>query len=221
MGQCISQSSLFKENPQKTIFNTIDTNRFTPLPQQYALSLLGISTSKKIILLGAQYIHDFYKGFDLFKKALSFLDPEEYLILLFGKSDTNPLETSGFQIHSTGYIQDQEILQAAYSVASVFVAPSIIEAFGKTIVEAMSCETPVVAFDATGPQTIIEHNVNGYLATPFDERSLAHGIEWACSHNQDKKLSKLARKRAVTYFDNTVVAGQYIELYKEVLENAE
>lgn len=45
-----------------------------------------------------------------------------------------------------GYIRDHQILQALYSAADVMVVPSLEEAFGQTVTEAMACATPVVSF---------------------------------------------------------------------------
>jgi glycosyltransferase involved in cell wall biosynthesis len=62
--------------------------------------------------------------------------------------------------------------------ASVVALPSFWpEAFGIVGIEAMACGRPVVAFDVGGIQDWLEHEVTGYLATPGDTKSLAHGIE--------------------------------------------
>ena len=51
------------------------------------------------------------------------------------------------------------------------------EAFGQTAFERLACGTPVVCFDATGLLDIVEHQINGYLAKPFDTSDLAAGID--------------------------------------------
>jgi len=93
------------------------------------------------------------------------------------------------------------------------------DAFGKTLAEAMACETPVVCFDATGPKYIVDHKVNGYKAKPFDIRDLANGIDWVLNLNEKEYtyLCKNAREKVLREFDSRVIAKKYIELYKEVL----
>jgi len=110
----------------------------------------------------------------------------------------------------------------AYSAADVFVAPSRMDAFGKTLVEAMSCGTPVVCFDATGPKDIVEHHLTGYRATPFSPQDLAHGIQWVLVQPPDayQALCRNARERAEQRFDSRVIARQYEALYREVLADA-
>ncbi len=100
------------------------------------------------------------------------------------------------------------------------VAPSRMEAFGKTLVEAMSCGTPVVCFNATGPKDIVEHLVSGYLAEPFSPTDLAQGIEWVLDQTGEKyaDLCHNARARAQQCFDSRVVAKKYLALYQEALK---
>jgi len=55
-------------------------------------------------------------------------------------------------------------LASHYRAADVFVFPSKSDTFGLVMIEAMACGTPVAAFDVTGPKTIVEQGVNGYLS---------------------------------------------------------
>ena len=92
------------------------------------------------------------------------------------------------------------------------------EAFGKTLVESMSCGTPVVCFDATGPRDIVDHKINGYKASLYIAKDLAAGINWVLSdENLHKKLCIKAREKAVTCFDVEKVAGRYVDLYESIV----
>ena len=82
----------------------------------------------------------------------------------------------------------------------------------------MSCGTPVVCFDATGPKDIVDHEINGYLAKPFDTSNLAAGINWVLSdENRHKELCIKAREKAAACFDIENVAKQYESLYQEII----
>jgi len=106
----------------------------------------------------------------------------------------------------------------AYSSADVFICSSIMEAFGKTIAEAMACGPPVVAFNVTGPKDIIDHKINGYLAEPFNTSDLAKGIEWVLDdENRLRVLGQNAREKVMRYFDVNIIARKYIDLYEEIL----
>ncbi|HYQ56399.1 MAG TPA: glycosyltransferase, partial [Draconibacterium sp.] len=104
-----------------------------------------------------------------------------------------------------------------YSAADVFVAPSIMEPFGKTLGEAMACETPVVCFDATGPKDIVDHKENGYKAKAFNPEELGEGIKWVAQNNKGNHLGKAGREKVVREFSSEVVAQKYIHLYDSVL----
>ena len=106
-----------------------------------------------------------------------------------------------------------------YSSADLFVAASIQEAFGKTWVEAMACETPVVCFDKTCASEIIDHKINGYVAKNFDPNELKEGIEWLCKNSNSKTFNKNNLKSKIINFDAKFIAKKYIELYINVLNS--
>ncbi len=65
---------------------------------------------------------------------------------------------------------------------------------------------------------MIDHQINGYLAKPFDTSDLAAGIDWVLSNeNRYKELCVKAREKAVACFDIETIARQYAELYGEVM----
>lgn len=76
-------------------------------------------------------------------------------------------------------------LAACYAAADVFVFPSLTDTFGVVNIEAISCGTPVAAFNVTGPKDIITPNINGVVAD-----DLGDAIQQALSiNNPDIHLS--------------------------------
>ena len=199
------------------ISNCINTKKFNPYDKIKSKKELGIPANKKNILLGATNILDAYKGVSQFKNSLKYFDKNKYFFTFFGNKITKPLDELNINYKHFGNINSEGLLSMLYSSADVFVAPSIQEAFGKTLVESMSCETPVVCFDATGPKDIVKHKKTGYKAKPFDSKDLANGIEWVLTNNRNNILGKNARKDVIERFDSKVIAKKYIELYKKVL----
>ncbi len=211
------KSTVFANQNPITILNNIDTNVFSPLDKGIAREVLSIKTNKKVILLGATNVLDFYKGFGKAIESLSYLDKTQFALCVFGRSDQRLLDETGFEYYKLGYLNDNVSLRLAYSAADVFVAPSIMEAFGKTLAESLSCGTPVVCFDATGPQSIVDHKVDGYRARPFDPSDLAEGVRWVTNDADYRSLSISARQNAITKFDSLVIARQYKDLYNRML----
>lgn len=216
---CAVRSTVFKGYQVQTIGNNIDTRDFFPVDTNLARDILGLPRNKKIILIGAQSISDFYKGFDILILALDAIRHENYQIVLFGDSPKSVQASISRPVLNLGFIPDLASLRMTYSAADVFIAPSRMDAFGKTIAESMACGTPVVCFDATGPADIVSHRMTGYRAKPFDPLSLAEGVDWVLNLNsyEASKLRISARDRVVEYFDSRVIANQYIHLYEEML----
>ena len=223
LSQCASDSAVFAGFPIQTIGNNVDTREFFPEDRMLARQILGLRVDKKILLIGAQHIKDFYKGFDLFLEALKDLPDNNLHVLTFGKNLGDALTGLGAAHTDLGFLSDMPSLRMAYSAADVLVAPSRMEAFGKTLVEAMACGTPVVCFDATGPKDIVEHKLNGYKAKPFDPSELALGIQWVLNRppSEYEALCQSARERVEKCFDARVIAERYYALYARILASSE
>lgn len=212
-----SESELFKNYLVSTIPNCIDTAQFFPVDKQIARQLLNIKSKKKIILTGAtsqKYVH---KGFSKYLETIGYLDRDKYLLLFFGKLNDNVVDLSGFEYVNLGFIQDNIALRIIYSSADVFIAPSLMESFGKTLTESMACETPVVCFDATGPKDIVDHKINGYKALPFESEDLSKGVEWIIDNNIDNRIGKSARVKVLQEYSKEIIAQKYIHLYQQLL----
>jgi len=221
ISECAQKSQVFNGHSVQTISNNIDTEEFYPISKPLACEVLCLGTKKKIVLVGAQYLDDFYKGFDLFKQSLNYLRQENLHYLFFGNVLNLELDKLNIEYTNLGFLSDSVSLRLAYSAADVFVAPSIMEAFGKMLAEAMACGTPVVCFDATGPKDIVEHQQTGYKAQPFDANDLANGIHWVINQQNDiyEQLCVNARKRAIEKFDSKVIAKKYLDLYNDILQS--
>jgi glycosyltransferase involved in cell wall biosynthesis len=219
LSECATKSFVFEGLEVETISNNVNTSDFFPIKKSTARNAIGVKSDKKLILVGAQNISDFYKGFRLFVEALKFLNTEPLHFLFFGKASDAELSQLNVEYTNLGFLSDTLSLRLAYSAANVFVAPSRMDAFGKTLAEAMACGTPVVCFDATGPKDIVEHKTTGYKAEPFEPESLAMGIQWVldCSPDDYARLCTCARDRVASHFDSRVIAKQYLALYQRLL----
>ncbi|SDG47451.1 glycosyltransferase family 4 protein [Psychroflexus sediminis] len=213
------QSSVFKNFDVRTIFNNINCSEFYPIDKKNSREVLGFPANKKIILVGAQNINDFYKGFNKYLGAISSLAKKQYFLVFFGNLDESLLKNIEFEYKNFGFLNDSISLNLLYSCADVFVAPSIMDAFGKTIGESMACGTPVVCFDSTGPKDIVDHKINGYKAKPYQIEDLREGITWVLENDEkQQELSRNAIKKVKSTFDSKIIASQYLKLYEECLE---
>jgi hypothetical protein len=76
-------------------------------------------------------------------------------------------------IHYCGYVNSEDSLAQMYAAANLFLLPSLEDNLPNTVLESMSCGTPVLAFDVGGVPDLVTDGVTGRLAPPGDSRALS------------------------------------------------
>ncbi|MFC5409420.1 glycosyltransferase family 4 protein [Larkinella bovis] len=218
------KSSLFRGLSVQSIPNPLDTSLFAPMPKTAARQELGLQTDKRLILFAAAKVSALGKGFSYFQQALQQLrqqlpQPEEVELLIFGAGDEQLLQELPFRYHFLGSLSNLRQIVAAYSAADLFVIPSLEENLPNTIMESMACGTPVVGFDVGGIPEMVQHQQTGYLVQYRSVDDLANGMHWILEQPKTgyEQLATNARNFVVAHYDEAVVAGQYIQLYEEVI----
>jgi glycosyltransferase involved in cell wall biosynthesis len=112
----------------------------------------------------------------------------------------------------------QSALPALYQRAGAVVVPSVDEGLGLVAVEALLCETPVVAFDSGGLRDVIQHDKTGLLVKPGDRAALAAALDdLLSSDGRGRQLGRAGRLYALSAFAPESAARRYAEIYKQVL----
>ncbi len=213
MQSCVKQSSLLKDKNISCIPNAIDVDIFKPLDKEILREKWKLDKNKKYLLFGAvNALTDPNKGFYLFKKALQDIKILNCELIVFGSNKEKHIDVS-IPCINLGYINNQEDLVEIYSIADVFVGPSLQESFGQTLLEAMSCGTPCVAFDNSGPGDFITHKKDGYLAKPFETEDLVRGIEFCL---WTKGLGTSSRNKVINNYSIKSIAQEYLNLYQSL-----
>ena len=122
-----------------------------------------------------------------------------------------------YPIKYLGQLNDNISIKLVYNSANVSVVPSLSENLSNTIMESLSCATPVVAFDVGGNSDMCVHKVNGYLAKPFDCNDFADGIEWILDSLNYDELCLNARNKVLNEYDSKIITKEYIKLYSKIL----
>lgn len=206
------------------IFNCIDVNLFEPISKKECREELGYNKDGNIVLCGAVNIDiDRNKGFEDIVNALQMViekgNVKNLELVVFGTNTIKEELLGRLKVKYIGHIKDDKLLSKYYSLSDVFVSASRQESFGKTLVEAMACETPIVSYDITGPADIVLHKETGYKAKHYEVKSLADGISYVLENKERQILmGKTARERAQSVFSKEVAAKNYLELYNKVLE---
>jgi glycosyltransferase involved in cell wall biosynthesis len=218
LADCVKKSPLLQNHTVVNLPNPMDTEAYAPLPKEQAKNQLGLSLTKKHVLFGAMSaVNDARKGFGELIRSLNHLRSRDIELAVFDSSEPKNRLECPFPIRYLGRLRDDISLRVLYAAADVVVAPSKQENLSNTIMEAMACGTPVVGFDIGGNGDLIDHQVNGYLARPFDPIDLARGIDFCLSHSEPDKIGDNARDKVVHHFESQLVARRYMGLYESIL----
>jgi glycosyltransferase involved in cell wall biosynthesis len=135
--------------------------------------------------------------------------------MVFGASQPKEKLDIDFKTRYLGTLSDDIFLALIYPAADVFVAPSVEENLPNTVIEALACGTPCVAFKIGGMPDLIEHKQNGYLAHPFATEDLAQGIAWVLESRQRWQfLSSRAREKLEQEFSLEKQARRYLSVFE-------
>jgi glycosyltransferase involved in cell wall biosynthesis len=221
LARCARASSLFSDKKIVVIPNGIDTILYKPVERRIAREILNLPQDKSLVLFGAMDADsDKRKGLHFLKPAVQHLASKqlskETEILIFGASKKSTSIQFALPTHYLGRIHDDVSLQLVYSAADVFIASSVQDNLANTVVEALACGTPCVAFNIGGMPDLIDHQLNGYLARAYEPEDLASGIVWVL-HSERSALSDRARKKITDGFSVDMIARKYSALYHDIL----
>jgi len=230
-----------EEDKVKVIYNGINLQQYVVTDKTSTLEEYGIDQSKPFVLFVGRITRQ--KGIIHLVNAIKYIDPDTQIVLCAGAPDTpeigKEMEDSVNEVKKTrdnviwiDVMLDKPSVIQLYSHAEVFCCPSIYEPFGIINIEAMACETPVVASAVGGIKEVVVHGETGILVpleqqeeAPFEaknpdkfSRDLADGIN---SITRDSSLSltmaKNGRKRVEESFDWVAIAKQMEALYKSLI----
>jgi glycosyltransferase involved in cell wall biosynthesis len=137
------------------------------------------------------------------KKFCKLSENDMYECILIGDGPyLDKLKEKYPKVNYVGKIPNGQ-LREWYSGADVFVFPSLFDTFGVVMIESMACGTPVVAYNVTGPKTIVKNDTNGYLVDI--DQSLDNAIL------QASKLDPLVVSQSSAEYTWKNVANIFIE----------
>jgi len=115
----------------------------------------------------------------------------------------------------------QAELADLYRSVTALVMPAVDEGFGLVAVEALLCETPVVAFASGGLTDIVVHEETGLLVPAGDGDALAAALDRLLAlPDRGAALAQAGRRRALALFGPEAAARRYAELYRTALDRA-
>ncbi|MCM8749477.1 glycogen synthase [Thermomicrobiaceae bacterium CFH 74404] len=221
------------------IHNGIDADEYRKTHAVDALVRYGIDPARPYVLFVGRITRQ--KGIIHLVNAIPYLDPALQVVLCAGAPDTEEIGremTERVAAVSSGrpgviWIQEmlprREVIQL-YSHATVFCCPSVYEPFGIINLEAMACETPVVASNVGGIPEVVVPGETGFLVDlelkpgtfePIDQdgfsRALAEAINRiARDPVLRKRMGQAGRRRVEEHFSWAAIARRTLDLYRDV-----
>lgn len=217
MESSVRKSKLMSGWPVQTIGNTLDIDLYQQLDQLMLRSKYQLDQESIYVLSGAMDLEDERKGFKYFQEAVSLIRrrANNIKILTFGKGGVTDW---GVESISFGSIHSERELVEIYNLADVFVLPSIQDNLPNTVMEAMACGVPVVAFDCGGVTDMVEHKVNGYLAENRNAGSLAEGICYFMDRDVRNRAGKRATMKIMENYAEDRVTEMHLAAYRNEIE---
>lgn len=229
------------EEKIKVIYNGINLEEYVVTKETSTLEKYGVDKLKPYVLFVGRITKQ--KGIIHLVNAIKYIDPGTQVVLCAGAPDTpeiaREMEESVNEVKKTRdnviwidkMLDKKEVIQL-YSHADVFCCPSIYEPFGIINIEAMACQTAVVASAVGGIKEVVVDGETGILVTleqqniaPFEpidpekfSKDLADGINKLINNKELREtMAKNGRKRVEDFFDWVAIAKQVEELYKSLI----
>ncbi len=236
--------SLYGVDPERirVIHNGIDLNQYRPTPSPATLAEFGIRADMPYVLFVGRITRQ--KGILHLVRAIRHFHPGLQVVLCAGAPDTPEIgremsdaveaaraATRNPIIWIPQMLPKDKVI-ALYTHAAIFVCPSVYEPFGIINLEAMACETPVVASAVGGIPEVVEHGDTGLLVPaetlshaevePRHPEQFARDLAAAVNTLLDDPtlraaMAAKARERVEREFSWTRIAEQTLEFYAEVI----
>jgi glycogen synthase len=233
---------LFDVDPAKVhvIYNGIDLAEYRKATATDALERYGVDPARPFVLFVGRITRQ--KGIIHLVNAIPDLDPELQVVLCAGAPDTPEIgremeeRVGAVSAGRQGVIWIREMLARPdviqmYSQAAVFCCPSVYEPFGIINLEAMACETAVVASAVGGIKEVVVPEETGILVPlelkpgTFDPEDPARfSADLAAGINRVARDAELrarfganGRRRVEEHFSWDAIAQRTVELYRSLV----
>jgi starch synthase len=215
------------------IHNGIDPEIYRPHRSEETLARYGIDGSRPFAFFNGRITRQ--KGMPLLLAAALRMDPKHQLVVVASSPDTAEIAAEvnalaervrrerGNLIWVDHFISREELIHI-HTAATLFVCPSVYEPFGLVILEAMACDTAVVASRVGGIPEIVVEGETGYLVgldlddpTAFTEALAARVDGVLDDPGLAERMGKAGRERVVRRFGWPAIARQTFDLYRKLL----
>jgi len=229
----LSSYPALDEKKLHVIYNGIDTDFYRPDPDTSVLERIGVDVDRPYVAFVGRITRQ--KGVPHLLRAGLAFDPGLQIVLLAGAADTPELkaETDALiadlkgerdGVYVVSEMLPREQVRQVLTGALAFLCPSVYEPLGIVNLEAMACETAVVASNVGGIPEVVMDGETGIIV-PYDaadaagfEQGIAEGVNrLAADPELAARFGRAGRTRAVEDFAWDAIAQQTVALYQSLL----
>ncbi len=204
------QSPVFQNAALMTrIHNWIDTDVFAPVEGNALRQKLGLTGKKVMLAVAAAW--EPRKGLDTLAWIARQMTEEEAMIVIGTMEKDTRLPSNVICVPRT---DSKEELIAYYSMADVFLQPSLEETFGKVTAEAISCGTPVVCYDSTANPELVGPGC-GFVVPAGDRKAMLQKARDILRQGKDMYLP-ICRAFSEKTFDARYIIEQYEYVFQDI-----
>jgi len=200
-----------------------DLGFFKPIEQDTLLQFrkrIGIAESDQVVLFSGFITPR--KGLEYLAQAMVEISPLPKLLIIgkwrneaYRREVYSYLAPIRDQVIETGFVPD-EMMPAYYSLADVYVSPSLMEGFGLPLGEALACGTPVVAFNAGAVAEVV--GPGGILVPPRDVKGLANAVSYLLQNPDIRhSMAEKGREHIAREFSVSKMLEATLEAYERFL----
>jgi len=208
----------------------ISKNRIIYLPNALDVKLFHPDRNKKednlLLYLGRVTP---VKGLHILLRSLSLIKSPIRLVIIgpadksnrYYKEIVNLIEKEKrrniHKVEYLGVVPTEEAIKF-YQKATIFILPSFWEAFPVVLLEALSCETPVVSTPVGGIPEFVQNYKHGILVPPNNPHRLAKAIQYLLDNKDVRiRMGTEGRKWVARNFSLDVIAKKLYNIYKKIL----
>lgn len=196
----------------------VDLNLYRERNRQFLRRKFGIPDENVVVCLRS--FSSTFKGLEHTIGALDMLQTKVPISILGFQEYGHFNQFMGrYQIIELGWVDEDELMVDALSVADIFAMPSKAEAFGMMAVEAMACSKPVVVFEGTSLPEVVFAPDPGVAVPMGDTGALAEAFRRLIENPEERlQRGRASRKIAEDHYEIGTYTNRLVDLYRSVIE---
>lgn len=226
MAECVRRSKLFRRCRVEVIPYSLENDLFVSPPKAEAKQRVGIAPDTVTFVTAS--VTEKRKGFPDLLNALerclenaqfkALVEQQKFKLIFYGQ-EIDALKTFKLPYVHLGWRSSDAELIEAYSAGDAVILPSQQDNMPLTMLEAMSCGVPVIAFQTGGMQDVIEDGITGRLVPLGDYQRLTEVLlECALNPDQCRQMGEQSRRVIESRFTMPTESKHYAALYDDLLK---